>query len=865
MSGSSSFSRVALLSLPLPCLLIGLTGCGAGSGAQGTSVATGTTSYSVQISGAAPGAGALFAEPAFHAAPVILDPPDFAAADSAIAEPHRQNVSAELAALSTRHLTVQALDRARREGIADAAAPGAASPMAAGASVVTYNPSQFRAAYGYPALTAPGTALTAAQAAQLGAGQTIYIIDAYDDPNAAAELSAFNQSFGLTSCSSKSIPAQAPLPLSPASTTGCSLSVVYATPAGGMTATQPAFNSMWATESALDVQWAHATAPLARIILIETADASLASFSGAISLANRMGPGVVSMSWGATEGGYTAAYESFFSAPNMTYVAAAGDSGAGVSWPAVSPHVIAVGGTTLTWNGSGTRSEVVWGGTGGGISQFTPAPSYQSGSLQGPLAGSFRAVSDVALNADPATGEYVAVMLPGNTTVNWLSVGGTSLGSPQWAATLAIANALRAQLQLPLVGIPHFLLYTQIGANSGTYSNAFLDITQGADGSCTTCSATAGYDLPTGLGTPNASVLFAALTDSLTPPDNSAPILSSESIAATVGQSLSFTVTVSAAHPVTYLLSGAPAGMTISKGGSVSWPSPLAGTYPVQITAQDSANGLVGQGTYTVTVSAPQPPVVQGGNIGGRASIPLSFMVTTSDTNPVTWTLSGAPSGMTVGAGGAVSWPSPRQGTYQVKAIARDTLSGLTGQGIYTVNVAQAWPPFVMTTTVNVSSLKPMSFTVFAADPNPLSFSLSGAPKGMTIASPTPVISWPSPVTGSYAVVVTATDRVTGLSGQGTYTINVIAQPGPVISTTPLSGVAGKPFTATISFKDAGGSIAGASIAGYPPGMNVAGSLSSFVLTWQAPIAGTYKAVVQATDSYGIMATMNLTITISAH
>ena len=115
-----------------------------------------------------------------------------------------------------------------------------------------------------------------------------------------------------------------------------------------MTAAAPAYESGWATEIALDVQWAHATAPLARIVLIEAADASLNSLLGGVKLANAMGAGAVSMSFGANEGNYTASVDAAFTGAGMTYLAATGDWGAAVSWPSVSPKVLAVGGTSLS-------------------------------------------------------------------------------------------------------------------------------------------------------------------------------------------------------------------------------------------------------------------------------------------------------------------------------------------------------------------------------------------------------------------------------------------------------------------------------------------------------------------------------------
>ena len=244
----------------------------------------------------------------------------------------------------------------------------AVTPMASSSDASTYTPAQIRAAYGLPALPTVGSTLTPTQAAQMGAGQTIYIIATMHDPNIAAELNAFNQKFDLPACTTTTISATARLPLATATSSGCEFSVVYNTSSGTMTSGTPAYDAAWATEMALDVQWAHATAPLARIILIEAPEASTVGLIGAVKLANAMGPGIVSMSFGAPEGNWTPSVDSVFSMANMSYVAATGDSGAGVYWPAVSPNVLAVGGTTMTYTGNGARTEVSWSGTGGGTS-----------------------------------------------------------------------------------------------------------------------------------------------------------------------------------------------------------------------------------------------------------------------------------------------------------------------------------------------------------------------------------------------------------------------------------------------------------------------------------------------------------------
>jgi len=430
-----------------------------------------------------------FAQHLFHAAPVLLNEPkntdteDNAA--SSLQAGHLHSVPAEFTQLNTRGLTRQLMESiplVNTTGNQGETAKALAAPMAIDSTVSTHTPAQIRAAYGMPALpstTAP--APTPAQAAQFGAGQTIYIINAQHDPNIAAELAAFNSKFGLPACTTQAIATGASLPLPVAYSGGCELSVVYSTQDGNMTGRAPAYDSGWATESALDVQWAHATAPYARIILIESASASLDELLGAIKLANAMGPGIVSMSFGATEGSWTQSVGSVFTADKMTYLAATGDNGYAVSWPAVDPNVLAVGGTSLTYSGTGTRAEVGWSGTGGGTSAYVPKPSYQSNAVPGMGNVARRATADVAFNAVPSTGQYVATMTSGSSTVRWINAGGTSLATPQWAGLIAVANAVRAQAGKPPLGAPHVALYSQIAAVPGTYASGFADITKSTE------------------------------------------------------------------------------------------------------------------------------------------------------------------------------------------------------------------------------------------------------------------------------------------------------------------------------------------------------------------------------------------------
>ena len=723
--------------------------------------------------------------PSFHMAPVLLDPPDDAdgqgSSASARMVARKQAVPPEFGNLSTRRLTMATLESARHawlKGLPPAAAQDATVPLASASAVSTYTPAQIRAAYGFSALAATGTALTAAQAAALGAGQTIYIVDAYHDPNAAAELAAFNAKFGLPGCTTKAIAATSPLPLPAAPSAACEFSIVYNTAAGAMTPTAPAYNSGWATEIALDVQWAHATAPLARIILIESPDASLNGLLGGIKLANLMGPGVVSMSFGANEGNWTASVDSVFTASKMTYLAATGDSGAAVSWPAVSANVVAVGGTSLTWTGTAGRTESGWSGTGGGMSAYVAPPAYQqNAAVPGMWAVTGRTVADVAFNADPFTGQYVAVMAPGATSANWISAGGTSLSTPQWAGVIAIANASRALSSKAALGAPHATLYGQIAAVPGTYASAFNDVTKGADGTCITCAAKPGFDQLTGLGTPNVSSLLATLNGAAAPV--SAPVVTPAGISGKIGKALSFTVSVSAPNPVTYTLSGAPASIAISAAGVVTWATPLAGTYNVTVTARDSTTGLSGSGVYTITIAALSAPTVTGTTISGCPGAALSFAVSFTAPNPVTYTLAGAPSGMTISAVGMVNWATPVLGTYNVIVIAKDTKTGLSGSGTYIVKIANAGPVIGASEMSGKAGVAlTASFTVTDPGASWIQISLSGVPLGMSFylsGTSTVVAYWPAPVPGTYSLQVTAKDSA-GLSTRAVLPVTITAR-----------------------------------------------------------------------------------------
>ena len=625
--------------------------------------------------------------PTFHMAPAQLDEPsdvDVGGRNtSAGAPPYRFQIDAALAGLSTARLTpdvlaqqIATLQRAR------VASASTAKPTTTAIAAAVYTPAQIRAAYGLPALPAVGATLSATDSAALGAGQTIYAIDAYDHPNAFSDLTKFSTKFGLPACTNVALTASSRLPLASAGS-GCTFSVAYTDSTGALKSSAPAYNASWIAEIALDVQWAHAIAPLARIVLVEVTDSGSNNLLGGVALANKMGAGVVSMSFGAAEGAWVESTDASFTTTGMTYVASSGDAGAQVLWPAVSPHVLAVGGTSLQWSGSGTRYETAWASSGGGVSAIEALPSWQSGTkVAGAGAATMRTVSDVAFNANPNTGQYVALTAQGSSTTTWNAYGGTSIGAPQWAGLVAVANARRAAAAKALLGDFHATLYQTIAAVPATYATAFADIVAGSDGSCATCSAAAGYDTVTGWGTPNATALLNALVGSSSTADSPAPVVPGGAFSAQTGTafSQSLGITAPAGVTTTYALTGAPSGLGVNASGTLSWAAPVAGSYAFTATASTSA-GKSASGRYTLSVVAVNhAPTLASGSITVKAGTAFAVALPGKDVDgdAITYKMTGAPSGLALSSAGVLSWSKAVKGTYTLKITVTDS-HGLAG------------------------------------------------------------------------------------------------------------------------------------------------------------------------------------------
>jgi subtilase family serine protease len=327
-----------------------------------------------------------------------------------------------------------------------------------------HTPVQLRHAYGVDKLT------------QTGVGQTIAIVDAYGSPTISQDLQTFDKQFGLKTAN---------------------LQVVY--PSGQPSKT----DGGWALETAMDVEWAHAIAPDAKILVVGAKSASITDLLAAEKYASNNGATVVSNSWGGSESSSDPSYESYFTTPGVAYVASSGDNGAGSSWPAVSLNVLAVGGTSLNIDSSGNyQSESGWSGSGGALSSYFNRPAYQD-SVQS-VVGTHRGFPDVSFDADPNTGVAVYSSTRDQGQSGWFVVGGTSLGSPSVSGIIALADQGRTT---PLSSSQLLTaVYSFMGSN---YSTDFHDVTSGNNG---LYYDTAGYDLVTGIGSLQANNLVPALT-----------------------------------------------------------------------------------------------------------------------------------------------------------------------------------------------------------------------------------------------------------------------------------------------------------------------------------------------------------------
>ncbi|MER5666555.1 S53 family peptidase [Streptomyces mirabilis] len=346
----------------------------------------------------------------------------------------------------------------------------AVTPKAADAATPSgYGPSNLQSAYG----------LTSA-AASNGSGETIAIVDAYNDPNAEADLAKYRSYYGLSACTTAN---------------GCFKKVSQT----GSTTSLPSSDAGWSEEISLDVDMASAICPNCNILLVEATSATMANLGKAVNEAVTLGAKYVSNSYGGSESSSDTSYDSsYFNHPGVAITVSAGDSGYGAEYPAASKYVTSVGGTALsTSSNSRGWTESVWEtssteGTGSGCSSYDAKPTWQTDT-----GCSKRTIADVSAVADPATG--VSVYDSYGVTAGWYTFGGTSASSPIIAGVYALG------------GTPSSSSYPASFPYASAGTSALNDVTSGSNGSCGSsylCTAKSGYDGPTGWGTPEGVAAF---------------------------------------------------------------------------------------------------------------------------------------------------------------------------------------------------------------------------------------------------------------------------------------------------------------------------------------------------------------------
>jgi subtilase family serine protease len=332
-------------------------------------------------------------------------------------------------------------------------AAGHAAPMST--TPHGYFPADLQSAYSLPSATA-------------GSGQTIAIVDSYDDPTAESDLGVYRNQWKLPVCTTAN---------------GCFKKVNQT---GGTR--YPRANGGWAQEISLDLDMASAICPNCKILLVEASSASFANLGAAVTYAAAHA-NTVSNSYGGSDAS-DSTYGAYYNHPGVAITVSSGDNGYGVEYPASSSYVTAVGGTSL--NRSGTAwSETVWSGAGSGCSAYNTKPSWQNDT-----GCAKRTVADVSAVADPNTGVAVYDSTSYQGQSGWLQFGGTSVSSPIIAGVYALAGNAAT---VTYGGYPY------------THTSSLNDVTSGSNGSCGSsylCTAGNGYDGPTGLGTPNGTGAF---------------------------------------------------------------------------------------------------------------------------------------------------------------------------------------------------------------------------------------------------------------------------------------------------------------------------------------------------------------------
>jgi|HubBroStandDraft_2_1064218.scaffolds.fasta_scaffold05571_1 subtilase family serine protease len=585
--------------------------------------------------------------------------------------------------------------------------------------------------------------------------QTIALVDAYNDPTAEADLAVYDKEFKLPACTSAN---------------GCLRKLNQE----GRTSPLPATEGGWATEISLDVQMAHAICQSCHLLLVEADNSSFAALGAAVDTAVKAGATEISNSYGGAEESGDTSNNAPYDHPGVVITASSGDCGyfneacggrEAASFPASSPDVVAVGGTSL--NGSeGDWSSTVWDDGGSGCSVVFSAPVWQSevADFSETECGSDRSVADVAANADPYTGVDVYDTTPsGGNPTGWGIWGGTSEASPIVAAEFGLAGGAHG------VQYPAQTLYSNIGNSSDLY-----DVVSGSNGVCsgaTSCKARSGYDGPTGVGSP---IGLGAFFPPTAPANTSLPTIGGT---AEQGQTLTVTHGNWSNSPTAYTeqwalcpASGSScATIAGATGASFKIPTTTSGYVGATIRVQETASNGASSG-------APARSAATAAVISDLPTI-AAFTPTSAITgSAVTITGTGLGSGTAVHFDGVKATFTVHSGT-QIEATVPN--GALVGDITVTTPAATATSKAEFKPTLSLHSFTPTS----GAPGKLVTITGLGFTKGTTV-------SFNGTAATSVTYVSTTQLKATVPSGASTGTIgvtNAAAPAGTVASATRFS------------------------------------------------------------------------------